>query len=422
MRPAPRQADLKAHPWLPIIGRCPPVCGGLACPLFVNLIALDPEQLHVHDALPFDILDADGAMLMPKGATIGDERQLQQLRRSGPMAGAGESAAWRQERARAAAAPDAAPAAEAEPVEAELAPGAEARELPLRLAPLLHGAATMPNWQAQIERLAARVKRAVARDADVLLYLLVQRAARYHDNYSSEHAVLCATVCAMCAEQLRCSEAETQALLCAALTMNLSMSALQDELAQRDRTPTLAQRKAIDQHAADSARALRLRGIADELWLGIVTLHHRNTDPDIALDALPPAQRLACVLHRIDVFTAKISARRSRAGLPAPLAARDACLGPNGLPDTVGAATVKALSIYPPGSYVRLANSEIAVVVRRGPRADQPKVVSIVAPNGRPLAAPLLRDTSQARHEIKAAVRTNEVRVPISHEQVLAVQ
>ena len=64
------------------------------------------------------------------------------------------------------------------------------------------------------------VARAVTRDADVLLYLLVQRAARYHDNYSSEHALLCAVVCAMCAEQLRCSEAETQALLCAALTVS----------------------------------------------------------------------------------------------------------------------------------------------------------------------------------------------------------
>jgi HD-GYP domain-containing protein (c-di-GMP phosphodiesterase class II) len=280
----------------------------------------------------------------------------------------------------------------------------------------------MPDWQTQIERLARRVRRAVERDADMLLYLLVQRAARYHDNYSSEHAVLCAVVCAMCAEQLRCSAEETEALLCAALTMNLSMTALQDELAQRDRTPTLAQRRAIDQHATDSARALRQRGVADELWLGIVTEHHRNADPDVALAELPPAQRLACVLHRIDVFTAKISARRSRAGLPAPLAARDACLGPNGLPDTVGAATVKALSIYPPGSYVRLANSEIAVVVKRGPRADQPKVVSIVAPNGRALAAPQLRDTAQPRHEIKAAVRTNEVRVAVSHEQVLALQ
>jgi hypothetical protein len=186
---------------------------------------------------------------------------------------------------------------------------------------------------------------------------------------------------------------------------------------------------------------LRLGGHADELAQqrrldqaprgeGLRDLDFRRLDHVPAL-ARPdrdeafggkPGQRLACVLNRIDVFTAKISARRSRAGLPAPLAARDACLGPNGLPDTVGAATVKVLSIYPPGSYVRLANSEIAVVVKRGPRADQPKVVSIVAPNGRPMPAPLLRDTAQPRHEIKAAVRTAEVRVAVSHEQVLALQ
>jgi hypothetical protein len=70
---------------------------------------------------------------------------------------------------------------------------------------------------------------------------------------------------------------------------------------------------------------------------------------------------------------------------------------------------------------VRLANSEIAVVVRRGERVDQPSVVSIIAPNGRALPVPLARDTAQPRYEIKAAVRTNEVRVPLDHGQVLAL-
>ena len=392
----------------------------------VNLTALNPEHLALRAALPFDVVDAEGTMLVPRGATISDERQLQRLRAARPMADAAQSEAWRREREAAALrAPDApeasAAAGAADADEAPAAPLVEARELPQRLVPLLHHSTSVPDWRRHIERLARRVRRAAARDADALLYLLVQRAVRYHDNYSGEHAVLCAVVCAMCAEQLGWNDAEVHALLCAALTMNLSMTTLQDELAQRDRTPTLAQRKAIDQHPDDSVRMLRQAGVDDPLWLGIVALHHRNPDPEVALAELTPAARLACVLHRVDVFTAKISARRSRAGLPAPLAARDACLGPNGLPDTVGAATVKAISIYPPGSYVRLANSEIAVVVRRGARADQPRVVSIVAPNGRALPVPLLRDTAQPRHEIKAAVRANEVRVFVGHEQVLAL-
>jgi hypothetical protein len=381
----------------------------------VNLITIDPEHLRLADTLPFDLVDADGGMLLPRGVKIADAAQLERLRAAAPQADAEESAAWRRERA---APPPAEDCASADP---ELSPLAEARELPLRLAPLLHNTKGMPDWQRQVERLAQRLRSAVARDADAMLYLLVQRATRYHDNYSAEHALLCAVVCAMCADPLQCSEAETHSLVCAALTMNLSMTALQDELAQRERTPTLAQRRAIDSHPADSARELRRLELSDALWIDIVALHHRLADADVALADLPPAQRLASLLHRIDVFTAKISARRSRAGLPAPLAARDACLGPNGLPDTVGAAAVKALSMYPPGSYVRLANSEIAVVVRRGARVDQPHVVSIIAPNGRPLPVPLARDTAQPRHEIKAAVRTNEVRVPLDHGQVLAL-
>jgi hypothetical protein len=414
-------SPLKRLPRAPIIEAFPAACCWPDL-VAVKLTALNPEHLSLHDVLPFDVLDADGAMLMPKGQAIADERQLQRLRSAQPMADAAESEHWRRRHESGNGPTEStAPGDETPPGAAPSSPLAEARELPQRLAPLLRNASSTPGWQAQIEHLAVRVRRAVARDADALLYLLVQRAARYHDNYSSEHALLCSVVCAMCAGQLGWDEAETQVLICAALTMNLSMTALQDELAQRDRTPTLAQRRAIDQHADDSVRLLRQAGIEDALWLGIVARHHRNPDPELPLAELPAAQRLACVLHRVDVFTAKISARRSRAGLPAPLAARDACLGPNGLPDTVGAATVKALSIYPPGSYVRLANSEIAVVVRRGVRADQPRVASIVAPNGRALPVPLLRDTTQSRHEIKAAVRSSEVRVPVSHEQVLAL-
>ena len=388
----------------------------------MNLIAIPAPLLQVHDVLPFDVVDAGGRMLMPLGTPIDDVRQLERLRAAGPMADAEQSDAWRAERERAAS--GRLPAADDDIDAAGLGERPlleEVRELPQRLAPLLRNAPLVLDWSRRIERLAARVRADVARDADSLLYLLVQRAARYHDNYSTEHALLCAVVCTMCAEQLRHGEDETRALVCAALTMNASMTALQDELAQRERTPTLAQRRAIDEHAADGARLLRRMGITDELWIETVALHHRNPDPEVAHADLPPGARLAGVLHRVDVFTAKISARRSRAGLPAPLAARDACLGPDGLPDTIGAATVKALSIYPPGSYVRLANSETAVVVRRGERADRPQVVSLLAPSGRPLPAPQLRDTALPRHEIRAAVRANEVRVAVNHEQVLAL-
>jgi len=118
------------------------------------------------------------------------------------------------------------------------------------------------------------------------------------------------------------------------------------------------------------------------------------------------------------MFTAKISPRKGRVGLPAPLAARDACLGPNGRPDEVGGATIKALGIYPPGSYVKLASGEVAVVMRRGARADRPRVGSIVSREGQVMGVPALRDTTDPRHEVKGAVRTNEIRVRVNHERM----
>ena len=40
-------------------------------------------------------------------------------------------------------------------------------------------------------------------------------------------------------------------------------------------------------------------------------------------------------------------------------AAREACLGPTGVPDEIGGALLKAVGLYPPGSFVELACGEI---------------------------------------------------------------
>jgi hypothetical protein len=73
---------------------------------------------------------------------------------------------------------------------------------------------------------------------------------------------------------------------------------------------------------------------------------------------LTPVQRLAQLLQRIDVFTAKLSRRRTRPGSNATVEARDACLDPSGLPDATGATMLRVLGLYPPGSFVRLASGE----------------------------------------------------------------
>jgi hypothetical protein len=77
--------------------------------------------------------------------------------------------------------------------------------------------------------------------------------------------------------------------------------------------------------------------------------------------------------------------------------------------------------MYPPGSFVELASGEIGIVVSRGRRANLPLVATLIAPNGDVYSKPVLRDTLEQRHAVKAAVKPDRVKVRIAHDKVLAL-
>jgi hypothetical protein len=402
----------------------------------VNLVPFSAEHLRVNGSLPFDVVDAAGALLMPRGSVIASDEQLRNLTSHRLFVDQEQTEQWRrglageidrmvrsnvslksiaQARPEAPAAPRPSAAPAAAPLPVELS------ELQLRTSTLLRETQPDAAWLARVGPLAERLHQLVVRDADALLYLLTQATTHDLEHYSSHHALLCTTTVELCAATLGWPAAQIDSLRRAALTMNLAMTALQDALALQVAAPTPTQRAQIDRHAAAGAQMLRAAGVGDALWLDIVAAHHDDPRPGDALAALSDAERLTRLLRRVDVFTAKISPRKGRQGLPATLAARDACLGADGRPDEIGSAVVKTLGIYPPGSYVRLASGETAVVLRRGLRANQPRVASIVRPDGQPMGVPVLRNTGEARYEVQAAVRVQEVRVRLNHERTLAL-
>lgn len=303
----------------------------------------------------------------------------------------------------------------ASPIQDPAAPSAEVLSLQRSIAQLTAVGPKPEGWAADLEAVAARIEALVDRDRDTALYLLAQDAQRHLGAYSSRHALFCAVVALLCCRELGWPAREARALVLGALTMNISMVALQDELSFRDRTPTVDHRRAVTHHPAASVEQLREAGIEDPLWLAIVERHHEDVPADVALEALEPAWRLAALLHRADVFTAKLSARQTRAALAATAAARDACLGPNGRPDELGAAVIKALGIYPPGSYVKLVSGELAVVKRRGIKANEPLVLSLVGRDSKLLATPIPRHTGQPEHAVRSTARPIDLRVLARH-------
>ena len=87
--------------------------------------------------------------------------------------------------------------------------------------------------------------------------------------------------------------------------------------------------------------------------------------------------------------------------------------------DEVGLALVRAVGLCPPGTYVRLDNNELAVVIRRSSTANFPYVAIVITKAGELLPQPRLHRTADATPKIQAAMAASAVRARINHHLVL---
>jgi hypothetical protein len=275
-------------------------------------------------------------------------------------------------------------------------------------------------WRERLTKSATRIRDLTAQDADVALYLMLQTATHEVDNYSASHSMFCAVVGDLCAAHFDWPDAEAAALRGAALTMNVGMLLMQNSMALQAEPLSAAQRLRVEEHPARSVELLQKAGIDDPLWLEIVRRHHRPIDDGEAIDPPTNAQRLAQLLQRIDVFTAKLSRRKTRPGSTATVAARDACLDATGFPDATGATMLRVLGLYPPGSFVRLASGETAVVVRRGEKAHTPVVACIRSRDGTSIPTSMQRATAERSYAVQRSLSADDVRMRLDHQRIVA--
>ena len=87
--------------------------------------------------------------------------------------------------------------------------------------------------------------------------------------------------------------------------------------------------------------------------------------------------------------------------------------------DEAGAALIKALGVYPPGTFVKLATEEIAVVVRRGTNTTMPKAAVLLNRSGMPTVEHTIRDTSLRDYKVVSSVAFRDVRVRLNLERML---
>jgi HD-GYP domain-containing protein (c-di-GMP phosphodiesterase class II) len=276
------------------------------------------------------------------------------------------------------------------------------------------------QFNDKFERLAVRSQRMWHTAPDDSLLVLVQWLFDARMGYSTTHALLSAGLCALVSPSTGLSPDEQASLFRAALTMNIGMTRTHDAMARQAGALTDAQRQAVREHPLRSAAVLRELGVKDAVWLQLVEEQHERPDGRGYPAGKPVADLAQRLLQMADVYVACISPRQGRGGLLSQQVARELYLGPDQQPDALGALFVKHIGFYPPGSYVRLASGEVAVVTRRGAKANAPQVFSIVGRQGMPLGEPTWRDTQDPAHEIKASLPPGDVRVVVNVPRLLS--
>jgi hypothetical protein len=258
---------------------------------------------------------------------------------------------------------------------------------------------------------------------DEALFYYFYSGARHAEHYSSHQSLRCMLVGGEVARALGWDAEHIELLEKAALTMNVTMRRLQDRLAlQPPSSLDDAVRAQIASHPAEAAHLLSHSGITEPAWLEAVRRHHDGSLEALPFEQLTTGQRLALLLRRVDIYCAKLSRRAGRVSMTAMQAASEVCLGADGRPDLLGGALLKAMGLYPPGSFVQLANGELGTVLSRGARANQPLVAVLVNAHGLPMPTPLLRVTSQPSASVRAGLRPDQVPVRPSMGELYALR
>ncbi|HJV74780.1 MAG TPA: HD domain-containing phosphohydrolase [Noviherbaspirillum sp.] len=292
-----------------------------------------------------------------------------------------------------------------------------------RLERLLYNLSNEEDAQGKILEVVKVLAHATDINSDVALasVLLNQSAA----NYAIRHSIDTAIVAMLVARAMQKTPEEVQTIMAAALTMNLGMLRQQDHLEDKQEALTEKENEIIRNHPQESVKILQEAGITQKEWLSYVLLHHENEDgsgyPEgTKVGNIPQNAR---ILAMADRYCAAVSHRKYRKTLMPNTSMRDVLMAGGKASDPMLAAYfIKELGTYPPGTFVRLQNEEIAVVTRRATADSAAVVHAFIGPRNAALSLPLQRNTAQKLFSIRETVSNEQIVLRFSMQQLWGEQ
>ena len=266
---------------------------------------------------------------------------------------------------------------------------------------------TQPN-QKSVSRclyLAHKIQQACQQRSQAVLSVLQLNA---NARYQHMKELYCGVLVEWVASAIGIPASHRLSLICAALTQDVGMLDLQDDRLDNQATGlTEMQRQQIRSHPLNGAEILRRAGVSDKLWLGVVERHHERLDGSGYPRGLAGKQidRGSRILALADNYVAMARPRGDRAAL-APKQIVQQLFQQRGVqldPELV-AILISLLGAYPPGSWVRLASGEVAVVLQPQNDSGAVLVAAVLDADGSSYEQAIERNTAERQFAILEAV------------------
>lgn len=356
-------------------------------------VRIKPDDVCIGKALPWPVYDIEEALLLQENTIIASDKQLQILLEKGVYRGLTqqETIDLKKEQTP--------PAQKKKTVAENIFDGKKltAQALEKLLKGLIAGEHV--NASETISDITKQIKASCQQDANATL-----AALHLSDefSYSVLHPLHTATLCELLMQRLNFTDEQASTVLSAALTMNLGMYQLQEELFTQINPLTEEQTQAIHAHPKHSATILKAAGITDTNWLTIVEQHHERIDGEGYPAKLSGNQihQGAKLVALADTYAAMITPRAYRKPIMAHQALKDVFTKRGkAIDDHLAQMLIREVGIYPPGSFVKLANGDTALVVKRAIMkknrdSTAPSVCSIIGPRGGYIENISVRDTN----------------------------
>lgn len=354
------------------------------------MLRINLSDIKVGEPIAWDCFDANHTLLLRKGIVVTSERQIEGLIERGLFVTQKQAVAE---------------VPIPRPVE-KVSPFHIIEEFKRRVRGLFEGilSGQGTDISERVIKLTKDIQAVCDLDADAALGMLHLDT---ESRYTIVHPLHVTILAELIGRKKGMSTEERQIMLAAALTANVAMIELQEQLQKQDGPLTDEQKAEIRTHPLSAVDLLLACGVKDDFWIATVLHHHEKLDGSgypgaMRGETIPLSVR---IISLADTYSAMVTPRVYRAQILARDALRDIFLKRGGEMDAELAQTfIKELGVFPPGTYVKLQNGEVGIVSRRGENAMKPIVQAVIGPRGAPLPHPIKRDSADPDYTIREMV------------------